>query len=50
MLFAPASGFYSTLGKGKDETRISYVLKVEDLETSMKILEKASQVYPGRKL
>lgn len=49
VMFAPASGFYSTPGKGKDEIRISYVLKVEDLERSVRILEEALKVYPGRK-
>jgi len=49
VMFAPASGFYSTPGKGKDEVRISYVLKVGDLNASIKVLEEALKVYPGRK-
>lgn len=49
VMLAPASGFYSTPGKGKDEVRISYVLKVEDLKASIKVLEEALKVYPGRK-
>ena len=49
VMFAPASGFYSTPGKGKDEVRISYVLKVDDLNASMKVLNEALKVYPGRK-
>lgn len=48
VMLAPASGFYSTKGKGKDEVRISYVLKVEDLKSSMKVLDEALKVYPGR--
>lgn len=48
VMLAPASGFYSTPGKGKDEVRISYVLKVEDLKSSVKVLEEALKVYPGR--
>ena len=48
-MFAPASGFYSTKGKGKDEVRISYVLKVDDLKASIKVLDEALKVYPGRK-
>jgi aspartate aminotransferase len=48
VMLAPASGFYSTPGKGKDEVRISYVLKVEDLKKSMLVLEAALKVYPGR--
>ncbi len=49
VMFAPASGFYSTPGKGKDEVRISYVLKVDDLNASVKVLDEALKVYPGRK-
>lgn len=48
VMLAPASGFYSTKGKGKDEVRISYVLKVSDLEKSIKVLGEALKVYPGR--
>jgi len=49
VMFAPASGFYSTPGKGKDEVRISYVLNVDDLKSSIKVLDEALKVYPGRK-
>lgn len=49
VMLAPASGFYSTTGQGKDEVRISYVLKVDDLKMSVKLLEEALKVYPGRK-
>lgn len=49
VMFAPASGFYSTPGKGKDEVRISYVLNVNDLKKSVKVLDEALKVYPGRK-
>lgn len=48
VMFAPATGFYSTPGAGKDEVRISYVLNVEDLKKSMKCLEEALKVYPGK--
>lgn len=48
VMLAPASGFYSSLGRGKDEVRISYVLNVNDLANSMKVLEEALKVYPGR--
>lgn len=48
VMFAPASGFYSTKGLGKDEIRISYVLNTSDLKDSMKVLEEALKVYPGR--
>jgi aspartate aminotransferase len=48
IMLAPASGFYSSPGKGKDEVRISYVLNVPDLNKSIKILEEGLKVYPGR--
>ena len=48
VMLAPASGFYSTAGRGKDEVRISYVLNVNDLSNSMKCLEEALKVYPGK--
>lgn len=48
VMLAPASGFYSTKGRGKDEVRISYVLNVDDLSNSMKCLEEALKVYPGK--
>ncbi len=50
VMLAPATGFYSTKGRGLNEVRISYVLNVEDLKNSMKALEEALKVYPGRKL
>jgi aspartate aminotransferase len=49
VMMAPASGFYSTLGLGKDEVRIAYVLKIEDLKNAVKCLEEALKIYPGRK-
>ena len=49
VMLAPATGFYATKGKGLDEVRISYVLKVEDLKNAMKCLEEALKVYPGKK-
>ncbi|MBL7137352.1 MAG: pyridoxal phosphate-dependent aminotransferase [Bacteroidales bacterium] len=49
VMLAPATGFYSTPGRGKDEVRISYVLNVDHLEKAMKCLEEGLNVYPGRK-
>jgi len=49
VMLAPATGFYSTCGLGKNEVRISYVLKVEDLKAAMVCLAEALKVYPGRK-
>lgn len=48
VMMAPASGFYSTPGLGKQEVRIAYVLKKEALEKAMVVLEEALKVYPGR--
>jgi aspartate aminotransferase len=48
VMLAPATGFYSTPGLGKNEVRISYVLNVDDMKASMKCLEEALKVYPGR--
>jgi aspartate aminotransferase len=48
VMLAPATGFYSTPGMGKNEVRISYVLNVDDMKRSMEILEAALKVYPGR--
>ena len=49
IFLAPASGFYTAAGKGKDEVRIAYVLNKEDLAVCLKILEEALKVYPGSK-
>lgn len=50
VMLAPASGFYATPGLGKQEVRIAYVLKIENLEKAMKCLDEALKVYPGRTL
>ena len=47
-MVAPASGFYSTPGSGKNEVRIAYVLRIEDLRNAMETLAEALKVYPGR--
>ena len=48
VFMAPASGFYTTPGLGRDEVRIAYVLKKEDLVGALFVLEKALEAYPGR--
>ncbi|MFH0864613.1 MAG: pyridoxal phosphate-dependent aminotransferase [Bacteroidota bacterium] len=48
VMFAPATGFYSTHGLGKNEIRISYVLNTDSLKKSMICLEESLKVYPGR--
>jgi len=48
VMLAPASGFYATNGLGKNEVRIAYVLKKEDLHNAVQCLAEALKVYPGR--
>ncbi len=45
VMLAPAQGFYSTPDAGKNQVRLAYVLKTEDLKRSVKILEEALKVY-----
>jgi aspartate aminotransferase len=45
VMLAPATGFYSEKGKGKNEVRISYCLNTNDMKASMKCLEEALKVY-----
>ena len=49
VMMAPASGFYSTPGMGRDQVRIAYVLKKEDLQRALFILEKALEAYNNLK-
>ena len=37
----PAAGFYTTPGAGKNEVRVAYVLKKEDLVRALFVLRKA---------
>lgn len=48
VMMAPATGFYSTPGSGKNEVRMAYVLNTADLNAAMDCLELALQEYPGR--
>jgi aspartate aminotransferase len=50
VMVAPAAGFYATPGRGTNEVRIAYVLKIEDLKAAMECLEVALKQYPGRRL
>lgn len=45
VMVAPAAGFYSTKGLGKDEVRISYCINKESLKDAMKILKIALEKY-----
>lgn len=48
VMMAPASGFYITPGAGRNQVRIAYVLKKEDMERAIIVLRKALEAYPGR--
>ncbi|NNF73617.1 MAG: aminotransferase class I/II-fold pyridoxal phosphate-dependent enzyme, partial [Flavobacteriaceae bacterium] len=45
VMVAPAAGFYSSPGLGKNQIRIAYVLKEEDLVRAVNILDKALGQY-----
>lgn len=48
VMLAPASGFYSEEGLGRNEVRIAYVINRQELKRAIKILGKALEAYPGR--
>ena len=48
VMMAPASGFYTTPDAGRNQVRIAYVLKREDLQRALVVLQKALEAYPGR--
>ncbi|WP_397445587.1 pyridoxal phosphate-dependent aminotransferase [Polaribacter sp. R77954] len=45
VMVAPASGFYSTKGEGKNQIRMAYVLNKSDLIRSVAILKEALKKY-----
>lgn len=45
VMFACGEPFYATPGKGKNEVRMAYVLKKQDIERAMDILSKAIKKY-----
>ena len=48
VMMAPATGFYATPGLGQQEVRLAYVLNKEALKNSVRVLEEALKVYPGK--
>ena len=48
IMMAPASGFYSDPSHGRNQVRLAYVLKKEDLQRALHVLAKALEAYPGR--
>ena len=49
IMFAPGEGFYGTPGKGRDEVRLAYILKQEDLRRAMEVLAHGIEAYNARK-
>ncbi len=49
VMFAPAEGFYATPGLGKDEMRIAYVLKKEDMRRGVELIRLGIEAYNNRK-
>jgi len=45
LMMAPASGFYTTPGYGKNEVRLAYVLNCEELGKALNVLEHALAAY-----
>lgn len=45
VMMAPATGFYSSDGEGKNEVRLAYVLNQDDLKKALICLEKGLEVY-----
>ncbi len=48
VMMAPATGFYSSPGAGKNEVRLAYVLNQDDLKKALVCLEKGLEVYNTR--
>ena len=48
VMMAPAAGFYTTPGAGRDQVRIAYVLNKQDLSRALEVLRMALEAYPGR--
>ncbi len=45
VMVAPAQGFYSSPGRGKDEVRIAYVLKEKDLRRAIVVFKEGLKKY-----
>ena len=45
VMMAPAAGFYSNPALGKNQVRLAYVLRKEELQRALIILEKAIEAY-----
>lgn len=45
LMMAPAAGFYRSPSKGRNQVRLAYVLKIEDLKRALLVLRKALEAY-----
>ena len=48
IMMAPAAGFYRDPDLGRNQVRMAYVLKIEDLDRALTVLEKALEAYNSR--
>lgn len=48
-MFTPAEGFYATPGLGKDEMRMAYVLKQEDMRRAVELIRLGMEAYKRKK-
>ena len=48
VMMAPAAGFYTNPELGRDQVRLAYVLKKDDLRRAIFVLEKALEAYNSR--
>ena len=47
-MMAPAAGFYRNPELGRNQARMAYVLKIEDLARCLQILKAALEAYKAR--
>ena len=47
VMVAPATDSISPRGAGRNEVRVAYVLKIDDLRLAMETLAEALKVYPA---
>ncbi len=45
VMLAPGEGFYATAGKGRDEARMAYVLREQDLVSAAAVLKRGLELY-----
>ena len=48
VMFSPAEGFYATEGLGKNEIRIAYVLKQDDMRRGVQLIRLGLEKYKAR--